>query len=168
MPGSNATGAFVLLRVYAYDKQSPNKTDIWGAVKPPVVRYKVSFFQGVGRWVGCVGAAVGGMLNQSFLHTSIQLYDKTKSGGGVWYTLDRCSEENTRVASQFVSTVATGAARALASEEQTGQVRRGGVGGSEEKKGGDAWLWSDEKKRLLTYTHNFNPTSEPVPDVERS
>jgi hypothetical protein len=41
-PGSNATGAFLLLRVYAYDKQSPNKTNIWGAVPPPVVRYKVS------------------------------------------------------------------------------------------------------------------------------
>ena len=40
--GSNDTGAFVLLRVYAFDKLSPNKTDIWGAVKPPVVRYKAS------------------------------------------------------------------------------------------------------------------------------
>ncbi|TFJ81912.1 hypothetical protein NSK_006580 [Nannochloropsis salina CCMP1776] len=39
--GSNATGAFVLLRVYAYDKQSPDKTDIWGAVAPPVVKYKL-------------------------------------------------------------------------------------------------------------------------------
>lgn len=39
--GSNATGAFVLLRLYAYDKLSKNKTDIWGAVPPPAVRYKV-------------------------------------------------------------------------------------------------------------------------------
>lgn len=39
--GSNATGAFVLLRLYAYDRLSPNKTNIWGAVPPPTVRYKV-------------------------------------------------------------------------------------------------------------------------------
>lgn len=57
--GSNATGAFVLLRLYAYDKLSKNKTDMWGAVPPPAVRYKV--------WFGLCGdrpiegRAVGGL-----------------------------------------------------------------------------------------------------------
>jgi len=40
-PSFPPLGAFVLLRVYAYDKQTPNKTDIWGAVAPPIVKYKV-------------------------------------------------------------------------------------------------------------------------------
>ncbi|EWM22223.1 hypothetical protein Naga_100312g6 [Nannochloropsis gaditana] len=86
--GSNATGAFVLLRVYAYDKQSPDKTDIWGAVAPPVVKYK--------------------------------LFNPSSGQGGLWYTLDQCTPNNTKIASQFISTIATGYSRVLATENKAG------------------------------------------------
>lgn len=87
--GSNATGAFVLLRVYAYDKQSPNKTDIWGAVAPPVVKYKL-------------------------------YHPSSSTSGGLWYTVDQCTSNNTKIASTFVSTIATGYARTMATENKAG------------------------------------------------
>lgn len=65
---------------------------------------------------------------QNIWNARTQLYNPSSKEGGLWYKLDKCSDENTRVASQFVSTIATGAARAMASEEQAGKVGRWSLG----------------------------------------
>jgi hypothetical protein len=53
--------------VYAYDKQSPNKTDIWGAVAPPLVKYKVR------REGGGEGGREGGREDTCMLPLLLQL-----------------------------------------------------------------------------------------------
>lgn len=35
-------------------------------------------------------------------HTHEQIYNPSAKDSGIWYTLDKCSEENTRVASQVI------------------------------------------------------------------
>jgi hypothetical protein len=39
-PGGNSTGAVIVMRVYAFDPASPDRTDEWGAVPPPVVKVR--------------------------------------------------------------------------------------------------------------------------------
>jgi len=53
--------------VYAYDKLSPNKTDIWGAVAPPLVKYKVR------RERGGEGGREGGREDTCMLPLLLQL-----------------------------------------------------------------------------------------------
>lgn len=138
-------------------------------MKPPVVRYKVR-----PDWVSsdaCLRPRPTDRLNPPPRPPPYpQIYNPSAKEGGVWLSLDQCSAENTRVASQFVSTVATGAARAMASEQQTGQVRwwvcvcmRGGM-----------WIglrrhlivWKPTHTRIYIYIY-MHKYSESVRHVER-